>query len=528
MPKLTIDNKKVQVAHGATILDAADKLGIEIPTMCFLKGYKASTSCMLCVVKVNGSNKLLPACGTIAQEGMKVESDSDEIRQARKAALELLLSDHAGDCIGPCQAACPARMNIPLMIRQIIAGNLRDAVITVKQDIPLPAVLGRICPKPCEQVCRRTQLDKAVSICLLKRYVADIDLQSEKPYVPMRCKNRNKQVAIVGAGPAGLSAAYYLLTDGYSCTVFDDHESPGGMLLYGVSQDKLPTDVLDAEIALIEKLGMKLQGQTQIGSTLSMEKLQKDFDAVVIAIGQPKPGVAESMGLETSPNGIAINPRTYETNLPGVFAAGAAVRKSKLAVRAVADGKEAALAIGQFLTGQPVTGPPYVFNTRIGKLEDNEIERFATDAGKAKRQTPQPEGAGFTDDQAKAEAARCLHCDCRKPDNCKLRQYAQQYGVKPGRYKGVRRSFYQHTQHTDIIYEPGKCINCGLCVQIAAQSGESLGLTFIGRGFDVRVAVPFDRSIAEGLKFAAKKCVEACPTGALVFKSKNDGNHPCD
>jgi ferredoxin len=521
MPKLTIDNKKVQVDNGTTILDAAEKLGIEIPTMCFLKGYKASTSCMLCVVKVNNSNKLLPACGTIAQEGMKVETDSDEIRQARKAALELLLSDHAGDCIGPCQAACPAHMNIPLMIRQIAAGKLRDAIVTVKKDIPLPAVLGRICPKPCEQTCRRAQFDKAVSICLLKRYVADVDLQSEKPYVPKREINRNKKAAVVGAGPAGLAAAYYLLKDGYSCTVFDDHESPGGMLRYGVSQDKLPTDVLDAEIALIKKLGMVFKGQMPIGYALKMEELRKDFDAILIAIGQTKPGDVESMGLETSPNGIAINSRTYETNLSGVFAAGAAVRKSKLAVRAIADGKEAAVAIGQFLSGQSVTGSPHVFNTHMGKLEDDEIERFVADADKTERLTPSPEGAGFTDDQARAEATRCLHCDCRKSNNCKLRQYAQQYGAKPGRYKGGRRSFSQHTQHADIIYEPGKCISCGLCIQIAAEAGEPLGLTFIGRGFDVRVAVPFDRSIAEGLKLAAKKCIEACPTGAIVFKTKN-------
>jgi len=520
MPKLTIDNKKVEVDNGATILDAAGKLGIEIPTMCFLKGYKASTSCMLCVVKVNGSDRLLPACGTIAQEGMKVETDSDEIRQARKAALELLLSDHAGDCIGPCQAACPAHMNIPLMIRQIAAGNLRDAIVTIKKDIPLPAVLGRICPKPCEQVCRRAVFDKAVSICLLKRYVADVDLKADNPYIPKCKKNRNKQVAIVGAGPAGLAAAYYLQIDGYKCTIFDDHESPGGMLRYGVSQDKLPTDVLDAEIALIKKLGMVFKGQMPIGCASKMEELRKNFDAVLIATGQTKPDDVESMGLETSSNGIAINGRTYETNLPGVFAAGAAVRKSKLAVRAVADGKETAAAIGQFLSGQPVTGPPHVFNTRIGKLKDGEIEKFMVEAGKAQRITPSPEGSGFTDEQARAEAARCLHCDCRKPQNCKLRQYAQQYGAKQGRYKGGRRSFVQHLQHPCLIYEPGKCINCGLCIQIAAEAGESLGLTFIGRGFDVRVAVPFGRSIAEGLKFAAEKCVEACPTGALVFKDK--------
>ncbi|MBW8039460.1 MAG: NAD(P)-binding protein [Planctomycetes bacterium] len=520
MSKLTIDNHQVEVDDGATILDAAEKLGIEIPTMCFLRGYKASTSCMLCVVKINGSDKLLPACGTIAQDGMTVESESDQIRQARKAALELLLSDHAGDCIGPCQVACSAHMNIPLMIRQIAAGKLRDAIVTVKKDIALPAVLGRICPKPCEQVCRRATFDKAVSICLLKRYVADVDLQSDNPYLPACKQSQNKRVAIIGAGPTGLAAAYYLQIDGYSCKIFDDHENPGGMLRYGVLQEKLPIDILDAEINLIEKLGMIFKGQTQIGAALSMKDLQKDFDAVLVAIGQPKPGDAESMGLKTTSNGIEINRKTYETNLPGVFAAGAAVRKSKLAVRAVADGKEAAAAIGQFLSGQPVTGSPYVFNNRIGKLVDGEIERFMADAGKSERLTPSPEGSGFTDDQANDEAARCMHCDCRKPISCKLRQYARQYGAKPNRYKGPRRLFVQHLQHPGLIYESGKCISCGLCIQIASQAGESLGLTFVGRGFDVRVTVPFDHSIAEGLKLAANQCVEACPTGALSFRKK--------
>ena len=121
-------------------------------------------------------------------------------------------------------------------------------------------------------------------------------------------------------------------------------------------------------------------------------------------------------------------------------------------------------------------------------------------------------------EQAKAETARCLHCDCRKAQDCKLRDYSKDYSARPGRYKAERRLFEQYTQHAEIIYEPGKCIDCGLCVQIASEAGESLGLTFIGRGFDVRVAVPFDHSIAEGFKTAGRQCVKACPTGALAFK----------
>jgi len=543
MPKLFIDNREVEVDNGATILDAAGKLGIEIPTMCFLKDYKPSTSCMVCVVKIDSSASLVPACGTIVKDGMRVESSSEEVHQARKAALELLLSDHVGDCLGPCQVICPARMNIPLMIRQIAAGKFRDAIATVKKDIALPAVLGRICPKPCEQGCRRAVFDEAVSICLLKRYIADLDLQSAKPYLPPCKPLQGKRVAIVGAGPAGLAAAYYLQQAGLCCTVFDDHEKPGGMLRYAVPKEHLPIEVLDKEVALIKKLGMKFKGQTRIGIDLLMEDLRRDFDAVFVAVGQLKPGDAESMGLEETSNGIKVDNKTYQTNLQDIFAGGDAVHKRKLTVRAVGDGKEAAVSISQYLSGCTVTGPVKEFNTRIGKLMDGEIEKFLTCADKAKRTSPSGKDGGFTDKQARKEATRCLHCDCRKADTCKLKQYAQDYEAKPSRYKGQRRLFTQQLQSRtnchlskdsalpdvqmgesgsigagEIIYEAGKCIDCGLCIQTAAKAGEKLGLTFVGRGFDVRVAVPFGRSIADALKHSANQCVKACPTGALAFR----------
>ncbi|MHC4521004.1 MAG: 2Fe-2S iron-sulfur cluster-binding protein, partial [Planctomycetota bacterium] len=102
MPKITIDDREVEVDAEATILDAAEKLGIEIPTMCYLRGHEPTTSCMVCVVKVAGVNGLVPACGTPVSDGMQVENDSEEVREARRAALELLLSDHVGDCMGPC------------------------------------------------------------------------------------------------------------------------------------------------------------------------------------------------------------------------------------------------------------------------------------------------------------------------------------------------------------------------------------------------------------------------------------------
>lgn len=520
MIKLTIDNRKVEVEPGSTLLDAARKLGIDIPTLCFREGYQPSTSCLACVVKID--SRIVPSCATMAREGMEVESETDEVQQARRTALELLLSDHVGDCMAPCHSICPAEMNIPLMIRQIAAGKLKDAIATVKEHIALPAVLGRICPAPCENGCRRGVHDSPVSICLLKRYVADVDLASENPYLPP-CKPQNgKRVAIVGAGPTGLAAAYYLLQEGYACVLFDEHEKPGGMLQYGVPEDKLPRDVLDAEIGLIEKLGAEFQMKTTIGEHISLKALQKDYDAILIAVGELKDGDANRLRIQAPKNRIQVDRNTFKTSLKGVFAGGNATRaRNKMSVRSVADGKSAAVSIDQHLSGLPVIGPHKLFTVHIGKLAEGEIQRFMVGISGTGRVTLSSGVAlsrHFSDEEARAEATLCLHCDCRKADNCKLRDYAEIYQANPNRYKGERRLFEQHVQHPDVIYEPGKCIDCGLCIQIASEAGESLGLTFIGRGFNVRMAVPFNHSIAEGLQKVSDQCVAACPTGALAFK----------
>ena len=173
---LTINNQRVSVATGSTVLDAAKSVGITIPTLCHFDGFEPETSCMMCVVEDMNTNALILACGTAVVDGMLIETDTASVHESRKDTLGLLLSEHVGDCEAPCQRTCPANMNIPLMIRQIRENNLEQAIVTVKQDIALPAVLGRICSAPCEKGCHRRNHDSSVSICLLKRYVADVDL----------------------------------------------------------------------------------------------------------------------------------------------------------------------------------------------------------------------------------------------------------------------------------------------------------------------------------------------------------------
>lgn len=114
-------------------------------------------------------------------------------------------------------------------------------------------------------------------------------------------------------------------------------------------------------------------------------------------------------------------------------------------------------------------------------------------------------------------------CDCTKRDICRLRKYAAAYGADAGRYRGVRRKLARQYHHPEVAYEPGKCILCGICIQLARQAGEPLGLTFVGRGFDVRVDVPFDEALEAALRTAARRCAGACPTGALTLRTPRRG-----
>ena len=520
MITLTIDNQAVQVPEGATILDAAEALGIDIPTMCHLKGFEPSTSCMVCVVKVEGVKSLLPACGALAVDHMHVTTNSDEIRRARKTAIELLLSDHLGDCIGPCQIGCPAGMEIPKMLRHIAAGNNRAAIEVIKRTIPLPAILGRICPAPCEKVCRRSKIDQPVSICRLKRFAADIDLHFAEPFSPLIRCNNNKTVAIVGAGPCGLSAAYYLAQRGVSCILYDEHERPGGALRYAeIDRTLLPVEIVDKEVQQILKQNITFIPRQRIGRDVSFDTLCRQADAVLVAAGELAVYDKNCFPLDEKEGKIRINRKTYETSQSGVFAAGGAVGSRRLCVRAVADGREAAEVITAFLEGT-TQGAEHAFNSRMGLLTAEENHAMMTGVSVETRHESFDPTAGFTESQARAEAQRCLHCDCRKADDCRLRNLATAYDVRQNTWQGERKKMTHATSNNKIVYEPGKCIQCGLCIQTACRYAETTGLAFEGRGFTMAVAVPFHQTLSQALTCAGEHCVKNCPTGALTFQTE--------
>lgn len=513
MPTLTIDQQPVQVPDGATILDAARKLAIDIPALCHRDGCTPNTSCLCCVVSVNGSSRLVPSCATVAIEGMKVASQTPEVLVSRKTALELLLADHAGDCSAPCTNVCPAHMDIPKMIGLIQANKFHDALVVVKQHIALPAILGRICPDLCETGCRRKSVDSPVSICKLKRFVADVDLESGKPWLPEKMPETGKKIAIIGSGPAGMAAAWHLQALGHSCDIFDQNPMPGGALRYALEPGKLPHEIIDAEFALIRKLGAKFFPRLKLGVDLNIRELADKFDAVLLAAGELEPAKARDMGLEIAGKGLKVDHDTMRTTLDKVFAAGGCILPTRHAIRAVADGRSAALSIDRFVRGL-LNNTPARFTVRLGTISKEELSTFMHDASEIARTTSTD---GFSPSEARGESSRCLHCECSKVETCLLKQYAEKYDAKTITFKTERRLF-QRNESSGIVHEPGKCIACGLCVQIAGNAKEKLGLTFIGRGFDVRVGVPFSGELNEALQKTADQCVASCPTGALYKK----------
>jgi ferredoxin len=523
--EVTIDGRPVQVQPGQTLLHAAAQLGIEIPTVCFLDRCGPLTSCLVCLVKcqVNGQARLVPSCATKAQPGMIVESETPEVHEARRTALELLLSDHVGDCLSPCHRICPLHLNIPQMLRQVESGQLQDAVHTVRTALPLPAVLGRLCHHPCEGGCRRGNWDEPAAIREVERHVADAGLEMADPFVPPRKALSGKSVAIIGAGPAGLAAADRLLQQGHACTVVDRNPKAGGSLRTQVSEEGLPAEVLDKELAGLERLGLQYKLGVEFGTVVTLDGLQRGFDAILLTVSELARGEGASFGVTLTAAGIKVDARTYQASVPGVFAAGSAIKQVKHLVRAMAEGRAAAECVDAFLSGAAIVRRDKVFSSVMGRLERPEVEAFASHALAGPRQQPHCGGcAGFNTDQAQTESGRCMHCDCRAEGNCALQRYASQYGADPGRFRDKRRPFEQYVQHGGVIYEPGKCILCGICVRLAEQAAEPLGLAFVGRGFDVRITTPFNRTIEEGLQKVAADCVEHCPTGALVFRETRE------
>jgi len=231
-------------------------------------------------------------CGDCAKVcPVSLPSEFEENLGERKAIYrkfpQAIPSAFAIDKLGtsPCKAACPTHISVQGYVALISKGKYKEALKLIKQENPFPAVCGRVCNHPCESACRRGEVDEPVAIMYLKRFVSDLDLNDETKYLPEIKERKDKKVAVIGAGPAGLTAAYYLAIEGYQVTVFEALPVAGGMLAVGIPEYRLPKKVLNAEIKTIEELGVEIKLNTRIGKDITIAALRKKYDAIFIGTG---------------------------------------------------------------------------------------------------------------------------------------------------------------------------------------------------------------------------------------------------
>ena len=673
MINLTINGKQITAPEGSTILEAARLNDIYIPTLCYDKAVEVYGACGLCVVEAEGIPKLLRSCSAKASEGMVINTESDRVVQSRKIAMELLMSAHDGDCVAPCQLNCPAHTDCQGYVGLIANGEYESALKLIKNKIPLPASIGRVCPHPCEKACRRKNVEEPINIAQLKAFAADMDLKADS-YTPDVAASTGKKVAIIGGGPAGLTAAYYLAIMGHSVTVYDMMEKMGGMLRYGIPQYRLPKDVLDKEIAIIEKTGVKLVNNVKLGKDFTIKSLKAENDAVIVAVGAWKsssmrtpgedlegvyggidflrgvikgnaPEIGEKVVIcgggntamdacrtavrlgakevyvvyrrtrnempadkleidEAEEEGVIYtvltNPRSFNgengkvksitlqimelgepdasgrrrpvpvegkteeievdsvilaigqklvqgdvaelklndrgnieadpdfftTDLEGVFAIGDATnRGASIAIEAIGEADRCAKAVDAYLNGMPLdTRVPY-----ISKRDESTIDY--SDRQKESRITPKVLPAdvrnknfdevslGFTEEEAQAEAQRCLECGCREYYKCKLLSVAQLYDINPERFKGEMPQKYNRDANAFIERNNAKCILCGLCVRSCREVMDLHSIGLLGRGFKTDVSPAFALPLDQTNCTNCGLCVELCPTGALTERS---------
>jgi formate dehydrogenase beta subunit len=427
---LTIDGKSISVEKGGTVLQAAQSAGIYIPTLCYHPDLPPYGGCRLCIVEIEKMRGLPTACTTPTTDGMKVTTNSEQLKELRRAFLQLILSEHPNACLTcqrrercgpydiclrnvavnercvncpankhcelqqvtdyigieeisvpykykqlpvdfareplirrdynlcilcgrcvqmcadvrgigvysfikrgydtvvgtafdkplqesgcrfcgacvevcptgalmdsaaaykpdcdwqevavPCQHACPAGINVPLYVYLIGQGKYQESLAIVREKVPFPGVLGRVCFHPCEEACRRGTLNEPISIKSLKRFVADRDAGFWKHY-SRKLPPTGKKVAIVGAGPAGLTAGYYLAKQGHTVTVFEALPVAGGMMRVGIPDYRLPSEVLEGEIEIIKEAGIEIKFNTRVESVDSL--FEQGYEAVFLAPG---------------------------------------------------------------------------------------------------------------------------------------------------------------------------------------------------------------------------------------------------
>ncbi len=300
--QIKIDGQSFTAEEGQTILEVARENGVHIPTLCYEDRVSKNTSCFVCIVQDAESGHWMPSCSSKVQDGMNIDSSSSEVLDMRKTALDLLLSEHSGDCEAPCTLACPAHAEVEEYVRAGRDGNFKEALRIIKKRVPLPLSIGRVCPRFCEDDCRRNVQDEPVAINDFKRLAADLHFEDHEEDTE---ELTGEKVAIVGAGPAGLSAAYFLRLEGISSDIYEKRAEPGGMLRYGIPEYRLPKGILAKELNHFEKMGgINIHCNHELGEDIQLAQLKEDYGAVIITVGCWRASSMRTEGEELAWGGI--------------------------------------------------------------------------------------------------------------------------------------------------------------------------------------------------------------------------------
>jgi len=247
--------------------------------------------------------------------GKCVEACPRGIISLLSASDRILHFNTIEECLSPCRQACPSDINIPRYIEQIKNGDIEGALLTIKESCPLPLSIGRVCPRPCEEVCRRTIVDEPVGINILKRYCADYELENNRRLKVPVLPDTGHRVAVVGGGPSGLSCAYYLRRLGHNVTIFESQPELGGMLRYGIPEYRLPKKILDWEIEGILNLGIEARKNVKLGEDFNLEFLfASGFEAVYLSVGA---WISYSLTKEPDPEGVYLGTTFLEGAVKG-------------------------------------------------------------------------------------------------------------------------------------------------------------------------------------------------------------------
>jgi NAD-dependent dihydropyrimidine dehydrogenase PreA subunit len=317
--------------------------------------------------------------------------------------LDTLRLNVSVDQMAPCQSACPAGVDIRGYLHFLNEGKLAEAASLVRDSLPFPAITGRICFHPCESACSRKAIDESVNINGLERFVGDL-------YLPVRAVPEPvlhaAKIAVIGSGPAGLSAAYFLRKMGYRVTVFEALSKLGGTLRTRVPESHLPRSIIDKQVKYMREMGVEFRTGKPLGAALTLDGIEDArFKILFIATGRLPTGVPRPVRDSLS----MVDPETFQTRIPYIFAGGALVLGKVPVVKVIGAARQAALSIARFLGHDEE------------RAEGRSVAKNLPGEGMEKKPREKSK-AEWSADVARREATRCLHCGARAhiayPDDC--------------------------------------------------------------------------------------------------------------